>query len=435
MLVSLGVLHRDEVRPGGSASANGFRTDLGARLTYSPDDDLSIFGFGQTTIAHSTGYGRNDRIGMGADFRVGSDWTLSAEASTGTTGPQAMAMIGHEPEPGKRSYVGVRVSPDVQDDVFVRNKTLNGIVMGTQQRLNEAVSVRAENTYGLFSDAGSASALYGVDFTHDARWTSWGLYETGRIFENASDFERHALSLGFGYKDAGIDWTNRGELRFESSEDGIRGRTTALLQSGLTAKTDDDWRVLAGFDSLLSRSDQSAILDGDYVAASIGAAYRPVENDRLNALFRYTYFYDLPGPDQATCRAPSLGPAQRSHILSIDANYDITPYLTLGAKYGVRVGEVSASRNSNDFVPSILHLGILRADLAVFDDWGLLLEGRALYNPQSSIVDFGALAAVSYDVTEQVRLGLGYNFGQFSDDLRNLNYDDHGVFFNMTAKF
>lgn len=434
--VSLGVLHRNEVRPGGSASANGFRTDLGARLTYSPDDDLSIYGFGQTTIAHSTGYGRNDRVGMGADFRLGSDWTLSAEASAGTTGPQAMAMIGHEPEPGKRSYVGVRVSPDVQDDFFVRNKALNGIVMGTQQRFNEAVSVRAENTYGLFSDAGSATALYGVDFTHDAHWSSWGLYETGLIADdNASDFERHALSLGFGYKDAGIDWTNRGELRFESSEDGTRDRTTALIQSGLSIKTDDDWRVLAGVDSLLSRSDQSAILDGDYVEASVGVAYRPVEHDRLNALFRYTYLYDLPGPDQASRRASNLGPAQRSHIFSVDANYDITPHLTLGAKYGVRVGEVSASRNSDDFVPSIMHLGILRADIAVFNDWGLLLEGRALYNPQSSIVDLGALAAVSYDVTEQVRLGLGYNFGQFSDDLRNLNYDDHGVFINMTAKF
>src|SRR5690606_2322660 len=105
----------------------------------------------------------------------------------------------------------------------------------------------------------------------------WGLYETGRIAdEHAAEFERHAISLGLGYKDDGIDWSSRGELRFENSADGTRDRTTSLLQSGLSVKTDDDWRVLAGFDGLFSRSDQSAILDGDYVEASLGAAYRPV---------------------------------------------------------------------------------------------------------------------------------------------------------------
>lgn len=435
--VSLGLLHRDEVRPGGAASANGSRTDLGLRLAYSPDDDLTLYGFGQATLAHSEGYGRNDRVGLGADIRIAEDWTLSGEGSVGTTGPQAMATVSHESEPGKRTYAGVRVSPSAQDDFFVQNKALSGVVLGSEQRINEAVSVRAENTFGLFSDAGSATALYGVDFTHDANWTSWGLYETGRIVDqNASDFDRHALSLGFGYKDDAIDWTNRGELRFENSADHKRDRTTALLQSGLSVKTDESWRVLAGFNSLLSRSDQSAILDGDYVEASVGAAYRPIDNDRLNALFRYTYLYDLPGPDQVSRSTSTvLGPAQRSHILSVDANYDITPYLTVGAKYGLRVGEVSASRDPKDFAKSTVHLGVLRADIAVLEDWSVLLEARALYNPQTTIADFGALAAISYDFTDQFRVGVGYNFGKFSDDLRDLTYDDHGVFLNMTAKF
>lgn len=434
--VELGLLHRDEVRPGGTNPTNGARTDLGARLTYGPSDDLSIYGFGQATLHHSAGYGRNDRIGIGADLALGEHWALGGEVSAGSTGPQALAMLSHETEPGKRSYVGLRVSPHASDDFYSQSKSINGVVLGSQQRLNEAVSVRAENTFGLFGDTGSATALYGVDLTHDAHWSSWGLYETGRNRDDrANGPERHSLSLGLAYKDDGIDWTNRGEIRVENAAGGSRQRTTGLLRSGLSIKTDDDWRLLAGIDGLISRSDQSAILDGDYVEASIGAAYRPVGHDRLNALIRYSYLYDLPGPDQVSRAGKVLGPAQKSHIFSVDANYDLTEYLTVGAKYGVRIGEVSTDRNRQAFAASTVHLGIVRADLAVLRDWKLLLEARALYAPQTEIVDFGALAGISYDVSEQVRLGVGYNFGQFSDDLRDLSHDDHGVFLNMTAKF
>jgi len=434
--VMVGLLHRDESRPGSAAGYNGSRTDLGTRITYAPTDDLSVYGFGQATVQHSAGYGRNDRLGVGADLQLGAGWGIGGQVSAGTTGPEVVATLSHETEPGKRSYVGLRVSPEAADQFYQQNRSLSGLVMGTQQQLNEAVSVRAENSYGLFSQAGSSTSLYGIDFTPDIRWTGSASYETGRIVDpNAADFERHAVSLGLGYKDESIEWRNRAEIRFEESADGSRDRTTALLQSGLSVKTDDDWRMLAGFDGLFSRSDQSAILNGDYVEATIGAAYRPVNHDRLNALFRYTYLYDLPGPDQVSRGGTVLGPSQRSHILSVDANYDLTPQLTVGAKYGVRLGEISTTRASVDFVQSSVHLGVLRADLKLIEDWSLLLEGRALYHPEASTADLGVLAALSYDVSQNLRLGLGYNFGQFSDDLRDLTYDDHGVFFNMTAKF
>ncbi|KKB84387.1 hypothetical protein VW29_10515 [Devosia limi DSM 17137] len=55
--------------------------------------------------------------------------------------------------------------------------------MGTQQQLNEAISGRAENSYGLFAQAGSSTALYGVDFTPDMRWTGSASHEAGRIVD------------------------------------------------------------------------------------------------------------------------------------------------------------------------------------------------------------------------------------------------------------
>ncbi|KKC39275.1 hypothetical protein WH87_03350 [Devosia epidermidihirudinis] len=434
--VSVGVLHRNTFRPGGTDENNGNRTDVGARVSYSALEDVTLYGFGQATINHSAGYQRNDRVGAGLEWSIGDGWSIGVEGSAGTTGPQANAMLSHADSAGNRSYLGLRMSPDIADSFLLRSTPANGVVTGTERRISDVAKVNAENIYDVFGAKHSLTGLYGITVTPDSRWTVTATYETGSITDpNASDFSRHAVSGGLAYSHEGIEWSGRGEGRFEESSDHTRDRTTLLGQSGLSVKVDDNWRMLGGASMLLSQSNQNTILDGDYVEVSLGAAYRPVDNDRFNALIRYNYLYDLPGPDQVSVGGTTLGPAQRSHIFSVDANYDLTPQLTVGVKYGLRVGEVSDSRAVDDFAASTVHLGILRADLEVFEDWRLLLEGRGLLHAQTEVLDLGALAMISYDISDTVRLGLGYNFGQFSDDLRRVRYDDHGLFLNFAARF
>jgi hypothetical protein len=36
---------------------------------------------------------------------------------------------------------------------------------------------------------------------------------------------------------------------------------------------------------------------------------------------------------------------------------------------------------------------------------------------------------------DNFNIGVGYNFGRFSDDLRDLVADDHGIFINAIGKF
>ena len=47
----------------------------------------------------------------------------------------------------------------------------------------------------------------------------------------------------------------------------------------------------------------------------------------------------------------------------------------------------------------------------------------------------GALAAISRYVGDHVKVGLGYNFTDFSDDLTDLSYDHHGLFLNVVGTF
>ena len=43
----------------------------------------------------------------------------------------------------------------------------------------------------------------------------------------------------------------------------------------------------------------------------------------------------------------------------------------------------------------------------------------------------GALAAIYRYVGEHMKVGVGYNFTNFSDDLTDLSYDNQGAFVNV----
>uniref|UniRef100_UPI0005517F0B hypothetical protein n=1 Tax=Chelativorans sp. J32 TaxID=935840 RepID=UPI0005517F0B len=95
----------------------------------------------------------------------------------------------------------------------------------------------------------------------------------------------------------------------------------------------------------------------------------------------------------------------------------------------------TGSAFAEEWQTSSAHLGILRADLHLIKSWDLLLEGRVLHMPEAETTDYGALAALYRHVGNNFKVGVGYNFGRFSDDLRDLTLDDEGVFLNIVGKF
>lgn len=444
----------------GKSGYDGSRVDAGARLDYKWSNDLTLYGFGQETLRRSGDIDRNDRVGLGAKTRLTDTIGAETEVSYGTHGWGGLAALAYDPTADDHYYLGYRLDPDRAFD-FDRTDNLLGtdkgsIVGGTRRRLNEVTTAYAENSYDLFGRKTSLAQTYGVVYTPDKVWTLNAGFQAGRVRDDTvdrlgiqrSDFDRYAPSLSITYndEDAGIAARLRGEVRIEDSADGTRDANTYLLAPGVSWKTSRDWRLLANAEAVISdtKSNGVSFQDTDYVEASLGHAYRPTTNDRLNALFKYTWLYDLPGNGQLVSGSTRdlLAPAQRSHILSADATYDLVPWISIGAKYGMRYGEVrnrTADGIGSDFVnewqTSSAHLAILRADLHVVKNWDLLVEGRVLHMPQAETTDYGALAAVYRHVGNNFKVGVGYNFGQFSDDLRDLTLDDRGVFLNAVGKF
>lgn len=462
--ISFGVKYTDLLSPNAiKAGKNGYdgsRIDAGIRLTYRQDEDHSYYVFGQGTVERTGNIDRNDRGGIGTEIKLTETLGAKAEVSYGTHGWGGLAGLTYDPNNDDHYYLGYRLDPDRAYD-FNRSYELSGrdrgaVVGGVKRRIDDSLSAYAENSYDLFGQRTALTQTYGVIYTPDKIWSINGGFEGGRIRDSTinpatqlerSDFDRYAPSLAFGYKDeeTGVIGRLRGEMRIERSDDETRNQNTYLVASGLSWKTNENWRALLSLDAVLSDtlSDVVAFADTDYVETSVGYAYRPIENDRLNALFKYTWLYDMPGNGQVVSgvSGDNYAPAQRSHILSADANYDLFPWLTVGGKYGFRIGEVkyrtyAGSKDfDQDWQRSSAHLGILRMDMHIVKKWDFLVEGRVLAMPEADTVDYGALLAIYRHVGDNFKIGAGYNFGVFSDDLRDLSLNDKGVFVNLIGKF
>ena len=125
---------------------------------------------------------------------------------------------------------------------------------------------------------------------------------------------------------------------------------------------------------------------------------------------------------------------QVSHIMSFDAIYDLTQRWSIGGKYAYRLGQVAQDRLNPEFFDSRASLYVLRADWHFTHRWDALLEQRLLDLPDAQDQRSGALFALYRHIGENIKVGVGYNFTDFSDDLTNLNYNSQGVFVNFIGK-
>jgi hypothetical protein len=209
--------------------------------------------------------------------------------------------------------------------------------------------------------------------------------------------------------------------------------TTWLFRNNFKLQLTPDWRLIGKLDRSVSDSSLGEFYAGGYTEAVVGYAYRPVRNDRLNALVKYTYFYNVPTTGQVGLQNTAAEFLQKSHIAALDLTYDLTANWSLGGKYAYRVGQESLDRVHPNFFDNAGQLTVLRVDWRFLKEWDGLAEVRTLYLPDISQRRRGALAAIYRHISKNLKAGVGYNFTDFSDDLTDLKYNHKGVFVNLVG--
>jgi flagellar motor protein MotB len=414
----------------------GTRTDAVMQVAYDSKDRWRGYGFGQATLWKTGDREDNRRVGVGGAYRINDRLLMDGEVSYGDLGPAAR--LGTNYQESERTHHYLSYSLDNERAESGLHARRGNLIHGARSRLSDSASVYLENRYQHTDSANGLTRAMGMSLVPTDRWSLGANWELGTLVDRRSNAEirRKGGGAQIGYRFDTVMLSSGVEYRFDETEqlDGTwSDRTTWLFRNTLRFQMNPDWRLVGKFDHAFSDSSLGQFFDGGFTEAVLGYAYRPVRHDRLNALAKYTYFYNVPTADQVSLEGSSAQFIQKSHIASLDLMYDVTANWSVGGKYAYRLGQVSLDRENPSFFDNSAHLYILRSDLRVLKHWEGSVEGRMLDLRDLSERRSGALLAIYRYLGDHFKVGVGYNFTDFSEDLRDLGFNHHGWFFNLVG--
>jgi outer membrane protein OmpA-like peptidoglycan-associated protein len=388
--------------------------------------------YAQGTVGRTGERDLNNRVGLGADRQITDRFRIGGELSEGTGGLGGKVSGDYQIDDRSNIYLAHTTATE-QEDSNYRGRFGN-TVLGGRSKLSDQVSVYDEARRTMGAGPQSLTDAFGVDLAPNDRWTYGGKLEAGTVSDPlAGDLTRRAAALSAAYKLQQTRLASSLEFRHENGTAGERD--TWLSRTATGWQLTPDWRLQSKLNFSFSTASQGNFYDGNFVDATLGTAYRPIDNDRCNVLLQYRYYYSLPSPGQVSLNDTSLNYAQRSNVVSVDTLYDVVPWLSLGGKLAERLGELRDTRTGGDWYSSRVDLIIVRTDLHLVREWDAMLEGRRLTVHEADDARAGLLAAIYRHLTKHVKLGAGYNFTDFSDDLTDLSYRSRGPFINIMSTF
>ena len=413
----------------------GERTDAVMQLEYGPSGaPWRAYGFVQDTVATTGDREDNGRLGGGGSYRFNDRFSADFEVSDGDLGMGGRLGTNLLYSDRTSMYLNYTLDNERMDN-GLRSRRGN-LISGVKRRLSDSTSVYLEERYQDTSAMTGLTHATGINLAPNDRWNLGVSTDIGTLEDTltGAETERRAGGIRVGYGFGAMQLSSAAEYRLDETQlpdTSTSERTTWLLRNTFKVQLTPDWRLVGKLNHADSTSSLGDFYDGGYTEAVLGYAFRPVNHDRLNALAKYTYFYNVPTTDQVTLQNVPAQFIQKSHIAALDVTYDLTRNWSIGGKYAYRMGQISLDRENPQFFDNSAHLYIVRADWRFRDHWEGMLEARLLDMADLNEQRSGALAGVYRHLGDHVKIGAGYNFTEFSEDLTDLSFDHQGVFFNI----
>ena len=420
----------------------GNRTDLAVNANYNSLENWTAYGFVQGTANTTGNRDENNRAGTGGTIRVTEKLSIDGEVSGGDTGNGALLGMDYLVTDRTNVYLSYALDNERTDN-GVRSRKGN-LATGFRNRYSDTASIYGEERYSHGDVPTGLTHALGIDVAPNERWTYGASIEAGTLKdeETSAETERLALGMTVGYEYEDLKYTGAIEYRTDTVQNIDLSETeqnTWLLKNSFKYQINEASRLVGKLNYSDSEITQAGttltdFYNGEFQEYVIGYGYRPVDNDRWNTLFKYTYFYNVPSSGQVLVGDTSTEFLQKTNVYSIDTIYELSKHWSLGGKYAYRLAQVAQDRVNPEFFDSNASLYVVRADWHFVHRWDALMEYRLLDLPEAQDQRSGALLGLYRHVGKNIKFGVGYNFTDFSDDLTDLSFDSQGFFINIVAK-
>lgn len=395
---------------------------LGARVEYWFNDDDYAYLRGQQTVHASEHYDNNDSATIGGQVVVYEDWTLGADYTVGDRGNSADASVTYDVTDDYSTYV--TYGKDGYEDQ-------NTLTVGQKYNATEALDLYQENQFVDENNGKGRIDSFGFDYDLDDDVTFGMAYQQGTIdYTDQSDVERKAVSVYTTLDQDNYQLTNKLEYRTDKGDDDIH--QFATINDYVWHMT-EEYTFYGKVNYSQSRNVDTDDVVERFLESNIGLAYRPVYNDKLNILTRYTYLidYDALNDDDDI-------QDEKSHIIESEFIYSLTPRVDVGSKFAYKKKHEVYTRDSGETLPvdSKIYLTGLTLSYNVMNDWNVTGEYHLKQDSVNQQTEHGALVSLEKEVGKNMKVGVGYNFSSFNDDLvHDDDYDAKGFFINVVGKF
>jgi len=494
-------LERGGFRPGESANVDQLSGQIGwdltaldrvgAEIRYQSQDSTAIpeeqstvaalsyrrklretwdaYAIAQTRLDQADETRGRDLYTIGTRYELTRRWAVDAEVSSGDAGEGVSSTVEYRVS-DRHSLYGTfshsvdrsdsllpSVEPDVRSSAFGSNGDFdqnpgNNLALGSRWQLSDQTRIYNETQFSDTDAQAGIGHVFGLDFAPGKGWRYGLTLQRGDFAASEGPIQRNAVSASAGFSGPRLSWTSRLEYRDDS---GVTEATQYLTTNRVDWRIRDAWRLLGKLNYSSTTQDVARLNDGrllfgqdatdaQFAEATIGVAYRPVDNDRFNWLAKLSYLYDLTSYAQASSDAAGEGVTsleqsgrtdQRSLVASWDGVFRLTPKFDLGGKVARRTGEVRLDRAAGDWIDSTANFAAVRLSYELIRRWDAMVEYRWLDTPDAGSTRQGFLVSIDRELGRNFKVGVGYNFTDFSDDLGNLDYEFRGVFVNVLGKY
>ena len=406
----------------GGSNERGERLDGILRMDYSPNSVWGIYTFYQGTLSKGSGRRNNDLYGIGGSAAATDRATFDYEVNNGASG--AGGSVGMDFLVGEQSniYVTYRQNNSIQSTGSSRNS--GNVVTGFRTRVQDSLSIYGEERY---SDDGTSTGLthaYGIDYSIDDYWGFGFSFDIGELEDPIQNdrLDRQAYSTSVSYTRNITRFLTL--LEYQQDKRSSQTHSTLLTRTNMTIGLSPSWRLIGEYAYSQSSNSAGSFYEGSFNEATLGFGIRPVESDIFNALFHVSLFSDDPAQGQPAT-SYSYNYQQETLITSLDMEFKLDPSWSLGTKFAYRQGNITLDQNGTDreFTSNAL-LGILRLDWHLVHRWDLTTEFRYLNFDLAGSTRAGFLLGAFYHINENFKIGVGYNFTDFTDDLLDYQFDD-----------